>query len=85
MTMIGKFIQIPDSEDPDFSHDGQIQEVFGDMFLVRMRNVVEGPPHSRLFPIADLLVGFVFETEEELTAWREWDPEAPVKILPFEK
>jgi hypothetical protein len=83
--MTGKWIQIPNSEDPDYSHDGQITEVFGEHVLVRLRNVTDGPPHSRLFPLADLVAGFVFETEGELTAWREWDPEQPAKILKFEK
>lgn len=85
MTMIKKFVQIPNSEDNNYAHDGEITDVCGGYVLVRMRNVVDGPPHSRLFPLADVAAGFVFENREELMAWLEWEPEQPAKILPFEK
>ena len=75
MSMIGKWVMIPNPEDSDYAHDGQITEVFGEHFLVRLRNVIDGPPHSQLFPLADLVAGVVFETEDELTAFREWEPD----------
>jgi hypothetical protein len=81
MTMLGKFVQFPNSEDPNYAHDGEITEVFGDTFLIRLRNVTDGPPHSRLFPLVDLVAGFVFETEAELTAWRNWEPDTGPHIV----
>jgi hypothetical protein len=67
---------------------GQITEAIGtERFLIRLRNVTPGPPHSRIFSIAALSDGFFFETEAELIAFREWteEPEAMPKILKFEK
>jgi hypothetical protein len=35
----------------------------------------------QLFPLADLVAGFVFESEGELTAFREWEPASPVNLV----
>jgi hypothetical protein len=71
---------IPNPEDNDYWHDGQITEVFGEhaiapVFLVRLRSVIDSPPRSQLFALADLIAGMLFETEAELTAMREWNPD----------
>ena len=87
MSMIGKFVTIPDSTEKDYWHDGEIIEAIGtDRFLVRLRNVVAGPPFSRIFSIAGLTEAFFFENEQELDRFREWSEEpATPKILKFEK
>jgi len=86
MSMIKKWITIPEPNHNDYWHDGEIIEAIGvERFLVRLRNVTAGPQHSRIFSVAALADGFVFETESELDQWREWADQPEVKILKFEK
>jgi hypothetical protein len=96
MSMIGKWVTIPEAEADiesvgGYFSDGQITDEIGtDFFLVRLRNVqtataTDGPSHSRIFSIADLADGFFFENETELDRFREWATEDPAKILKFER
>jgi hypothetical protein len=86
MTLVGKWVTIPDLENEGYFQDGQITDQIGtDFFLIRLHNVIDGPPHSRIFLIADLAEAFFFETEAELDRFREWTTGDPAKILKFEK
>ena len=84
MTITGKFVTIPIDEES--YQDGQVTDEIADGFLVvRLCNVIEGAPHSRIFSIADLVDGYVFDTEIECDLFKEWITQEPVKILKFEK
>jgi hypothetical protein len=89
MSMIGKWVTIPDPEDNCYWRDGEItDEVGAGVFLIRLRNVAEvteAPQHSRLFSITDLAEAVFFENEAELIAFREWTTEKSATILKFEK
>lgn len=86
MSMIKKFVSIPDPENSGYLQDGEItDEVCAGVFLIRLRNVAEGPAHSRIFSFTDLANAFFFENEAELIAFRKWSTEGPATILKFEK
>src|ERR1700726_1406680 len=75
MTLIGKWITVNNPDDNEYFMDGQISEGIGTEFgLVRMRNVKGGPSAElfRIFPIALLFHGFLFETEGELDRYLKW-------------
>jgi len=92
MTIIGKWITVNNPDDNEYFLDGQITEQIGTEFvLVRMLNVNGGPSAElfRIFPIALLFHGSLFETEGELERYQKWmdtpDDNGRPRVVPMRK
>ena len=86
MSMLKKFITIPDPTDADYFLDGQIIGEIGEgHFLIRLRPAGDVAPCSKIFSITDLVDGFIFEDEAEQNRFREWTAEEPTRVIKFEK